>query len=203
MFLSVLPELVCSQESPEDLLKARSHPPPIKSPSLDVGHMHPSFLKLSTRFQCAGKFGDYSCMLTPWYIFALSCGQSSIRCQRAEKRTGVPMGSTCLQGSSWSWSWNQKRLSPIPVRDLEPQEEQHTVAHLAREATSKWLRWTLGRRGIRNKALPPLQQHLAQCLLSEQVKRRARRRQSLVAHLPERGARIGWRIPFIHHIPTQ
>lgn len=82
-------------------------------------------------------------------------------------------------------------LSPIPVRGLEPQEEQHTVAHREREATSKWLRWILGRRGIRDKALPPLQQHLAQCLLSEQVKRRERRRQSRVAHLPERGARIG------------
>lgn len=78
------------------------------------------FLKLSTRFQCAGKFGDHSCTLTPWYIFALSCGQGSIHCQRTEKNTRVPMGGTCLQGSSWRWSWNQKLLSPIPVRDLEP-----------------------------------------------------------------------------------
>lgn len=115
------------------------------------------------------------------------------------------MGSTCLQGSSWSWNWNQKLLSPTPVREFEPQEEERTVTHLVREATSKWLRWTRERRRTeegRRKPLPLLQ-HLAQCLLNKRQKRWERRRQSLVAHLSETGAGLGWRILSIHHLLIQ
>ena len=120
----------------------------------------------------------------------VECGKANIH---------VPIGSPCLQGSSWSWNSNQKLLSP--TERLEPQEEQY-VTHLAGEAT-QWLKWTLRRMETKegsNQPWPPSQPR-AQCLLSKQVRRGARRRLSLVAALLQRDAGGGWRTLFTQHVP--
>ena len=130
-----------------------------------------------------------------------ACTGQQVLVEGGKETIRVPRGSPCLQASSWSWNSNQNLLSPTPMRDLEPQEEQY-VTQLAGEALSDWNglsgEWKPRKAAV--SLYPHLCWHRAQCLLSKQVRRGARRRLSLVAAPPAEGT-FTQHIPWVQWVP--
>lgn len=117
----------------------------------------------------------------------------------------VPMGSSCCQRSSWSWSWIRNCCLPPQGETLSPKKRSILwPTWWEKQLQSDWD--GLEEKGNREskKYTPPAPlQHVARCLLNKRLKRWDRRGQSLVAHFLEKDAGTGWRILSIHQMLVQ
>lgn len=157
------------------------------------------------------KFGNHWLILTVWYIFAFSYGQSSIYGWNNEMRTRVFQWAALAANVQVGVETESETAVSHPSERLWAQRREAYWNPPGERSNFKVIEMDLRRRGtekVRNKPLPfppvpaPLQ-HVASCLLNKQVKRWERKGQWLVAHFLEKDAGIGWRRLSIHQILTQ
>lgn len=155
------------------------------------------------------KFGNHWFILTVWYIFALSYGQSSISWWSDEMRTRVFQWAALAANVQVGVETEPETAVSHPSERLWALRRGAYCDPPGERSNFKVIDMNLRRRGtekVRNKPLPlppaPLQ-HVASCLLNKRVKRWERRGQSLVAHFLEKDAGIGWRMLSIHQILIQ